>query len=526
MSSSPSARPERRTRVSFLRLLVLLVALGAIGWFGFKATVAAVIPPATPGPSTFSPYVDVTAWPPYRFETPSDPSAMDVTLAFIVADPTQACEPSWGGYYSLDAASSQIELDRRIQQLRTVGGDIRVSFGGAANSELAVTCDNTNRLLDAYRAVVNRYELSIIDLDIEGAALADDAANVRRAEAIKLLQEESAEAGKDLSVWLTLPVGPQGLTAEGERVVSGMLDAGVEVTGVNGMAMVFGLTTSASNPQSDTIVDSANALHAQVTRLFAAAGEQLSVRDAWTRVGITVMIGQNDVETERFTLADAEVVNQFARDNGVGLVSMWSLNRDNTCVAPLPTVTTVVQDNCSGVDQGGVSFAETLALDLPLAGQVRQADTPDPSASPSVSPTQAAAAPVAPADLVDDPAKSPYPIWEPLGTYPAGTKIVWRKNVYEARYWTSGFAPDTAVANPYDSPWTLLGPVLPGDKPAPLPTLPAGSYPDWDAEEVYVAGDRVLLDLVPYEAKWWTQGQKPGVAIEGGSPWLLVLPAG
>jgi chitinase len=524
MSDTSSARPARRTRVSVLRVLVVLVAVAAAIWFGFKATVVAVVPPVTPGPSIFSPYVDVTAWPPYRFETPSGPADMDVTLAFIVADPAQACEPSWGGYYSLDAASSEIELDRRIKQLRTVGGDVRVSFGGAANDELAITCTNTNRLLDAYRAVVDRYELSIIDLDIEGSALSDDAANTRRAEAIALLQEEATAADRDLSVWLTLPVGPQGLTPEGERVVSGMLDAGVEVTGVNGMAMVFGLTTSTSNPQSDTIVDSALALQAQVTRLFGAAGQELNERDAWTKVGITVMIGQNDVETERFTLADAEVVNQFARDNGVGLVSMWSLNRDNTCTAPLPTVTTVLQDNCSGVDQGGVSFAETLSLDLPSPSKAGDAD--EPVASPSPSPSEAVAVPIAPADIVDDPAKSPYPIWEPLGTYPAGTKIVWRKNVYEARYWTSGFAPDTEVANPYDTPWTLLGPVMPGDKPAPLPTLPAGSYPDWDPEEVYLEGDRVLLDLVPYEAKWWTQGQKPGVAIEGGSPWLLVLPAG
>ncbi|NTV38626.1 MAG: glycosyl hydrolase family 18, partial [Demequinaceae bacterium] len=85
-------------------------------------------------------------------------------------------------------------------------------------------------------------------------------------------------------------------------------------------------------------------------------------------------------------------------------------------------------------------------------------------------------------------------------------------------------APDTPVTNSQDSPWTLLGPVLPGDTPAPLPTLPAGSYPQWDNETVYVAGDRVQLGLVPYEAKWWTQGSEPGVAIVGGTPWVLIMP--
>ena len=81
------------------------------------------------------------------------------------------------------------------------------------------------------------------------------------------------------------------------------------------------------------------------------------------------------------------------------------------------------------------------------------------------------------------------------------------------------------MTNASDSPWTLLGPVLPGDTPSPLPTLPADSYPQWDATQAYVAGTRVQLGLVPYEAKWWTQGQEPGTSVAGGSPWVLVIPS-
>ncbi|GMA37568.1 carbohydrate-binding protein [Demequina litorisediminis] len=100
---------------------------------------------------------------------------------------------------------------------------------------------------------------------------------------------------------------------------------------------------------------------------------------------------------------------------------------------------------------------------------------------------------------------------------------MWHKQVYEARYWTSGVAPGSTPSGG-DDPWTLIGPVLPGDTPAPLPTLPAGTYPEWDAEETYNAGDRVLFDLVPYEAKWWSQGTEPGTNVAGGSPWVLVIP--
>ena len=516
----------RRTRISFLRVGVVLLCTGAVGWAGYQAVSAVALTTATPGPSAFSAYVDVTAWPSFAFETPDGPAQSDVTLAFIVADPDQACAPSWGGYYSLEDAASELELDRRVQQLRDLGGDVRVSFGGQANSELATVCTDPDRLLDAYRSVVERYSLTSIDLDIEGSALDDTASITRRAVAIAALQDELASDGKALDVWLTLPVAPTGLTAAGEYAVAQALASGVDVTGVNGMTMDFGIVTTAAEPQSEVIVQSATALHDQVSSLFTQAGQSLSDGAAWGKVGITPMIGQNDVATERFTAADAAVVNQFARDHGVGLVSMWSLNRDGTCAAPLPSVLTVVQTSCSGIDQDGALFAELLAADLPGAFDTPTQDASDaPTASSTPTATPQATA-VAPADVVDDPATSPYPIWDPLGAYPAGTKIVWRHTVYQARYWTSGFAPDTVVTNAMDSPWTLLGPVLPGDTPAPLPTLPAGSYPQWDADEVYVAGSRVQLGLVPYEAKWWTQGAEPGVAIEGGTPWVLIMPTG
>ena len=519
MPTPAPARTQRRTRISLLRVGVLLACTAAVGWVGFRTVSEIVLVPATPGPSTFSAYVDVTAWPSYAFEIPSGPAQSEVILSFIVSDPAAACAPSWGGYYSLDAAAAEIELDRRVQQLRDVGGDVRVSFGGAANSELALGCTDSEQLLDAYRSVVSRYDLTTIDLDIEGAALDDAASIERRAVAIAALQaEREADGGKGLAVWLTLPVGPDGLTAAGEQAVAQTLASGVHVTGINGMTMDYGLVTSAAKPQVDTILRSATALHGQVSELFARAGQSLSERDAWGKVGVTPMIGQNDIATEIFTLQDAALVNEFARDHGVGLVSMWSLNRDTTCVSPLPTVLSVVQTTCSGVDQKGESYALTLAEDLPAAA-VRTpegaSDGPKPSPAPAVTP----------GNVVDDPAKSPYPIWDPLGEYPAGTKIVWRQQVYSARYWTSGFAPDTQVATAYDSPWTLLGPVLPGDTPAPLPTLPEGSYPQWDEEDIYEAGARVQLGLVPYEAKWWSQGTEPGVPVAGGNPWVLIIPA-
>jgi chitinase len=502
------------TRISPLRVGILFViTLAVIGTLVYFVR-PAVITASSPGPTTFAGYVDVTLIPAYPFETPEGPAQQNVVLAFVVAGRDAPCEPTWGTYYTLSQATDQLQLDRRISQLRLTGGQPRVSFGGAANQELSVSCTDQRALVDAYAKVVDQYELTSIDLDVEGPNLEDQAANTRRAQAIKTVQDTAVADGRVLDVWLTLPVNTSGLTTSGIAAVSGMLSAGVNLSGVNGMAMNFGGSRPQGESMSQAVIDASTALQAQVRTAFGAAGTSLDAALAWSRVGITPMIGQNDVPGEVFTMADAKAVNEFARTQGAGMVSMWDLNRDATCTHPLPAILTVVQNTCSGVDQEGQSFANVLG-----------ADTEDTifasgSATPSAKPSASATSPT----IVDDPAHSPFPIWDPLGTYPADTKVVWKKQVYQAKWWTSGFAPDTPVTSAYDTPWTLLGPVLPGDTPAPLPTVAANTYPQWDAATGYVAGSRVQLGLVPYQAKWWTQGQRPSDAVSGGSPWMLVNP--
>ena len=44
------------------------------------------------------------------------------------------------------------------------------------------------------------------------------------------------------------------------------------------------------------------------------------------------------------------------------------------------------------------------------------------------------------------------------------------------------------------------------------------------AAAIYTGGDRVLYDGVGYQAKWWTQGDVPGVAttVPSDTPWQLL----
>ena len=292
----------------------------------------------------FAPYVDFTGWPPFDLvQTAQDQDLDYYNLGFVVADPTTS-QPSWGGYYTTESAYRLEE----IEALRDMGGDVIVSFGGAANTELAVALTDVEVLTDAYQSVIDTYGLTMIDFDIEGAWVADRESIDRRSRAIDLLQERATQNGADLEVFFTLPVLPEGLTHDGVYVLQSAIDAGVEIDGVNIMAMDYG------RPGTDmgrAAIDAATSLHGQLDSLYDAAGSDRSDAALWKMVGVTPMIGVNDTG-ERFYTDDAEEVLTFAEQQNLRMLSMWSIQRDNQGVLDR------LSNSSSGVPQSPYEFSQ------------------------------------------------------------------------------------------------------------------------------------------------------------------------
>ncbi|KQS08242.1 glycosyl hydrolase family 18 [Curtobacterium sp. Leaf183] len=506
MSSTKRLSPIRVSLAA-----VVAVALVGAGWVGFDRWQSAQAS-ETQSP-WFAAYTDVTATPTFAFEDVKSHRGRNVMLSFVVADHDAACSPSWGSYYSMQGASDQLDLDRRIARLQQQQGEVGVSFGGLANDELATTCTDTDDLVDAYASVVRRYDVSTVDYDVEGDDLTNHAAGQRRAEAVATLQRERRDAGHPLAVWLTLPVAPAGLTSDGTTAVAQFLKAGVDLAGVNAMTMDYGDAKGASQSMYGASVQALQQVHRQLGVLYTRAGTPLSDGTLWHKVGATPMIGQNDVQDEVFSMADARKLNAWTRQQGLGRMSMWSLNRDTTCGSNYVNLSTV-SNSCSGVDQHGVLFADVLGKGY--SGRVLAAASGVTTAEPSatVQPT-------------DDPSTSPYPVWNADASYLEGTKTVWHRNVYQAKWWTSGDLPDDPVLSAYETPWQLVGPVLPGEKPVKPVTLPAGTYDAWSGTTTYDTGARVLFHGTPYQAKWWNTGDSPQASTSDpdGSPWVRLKDA-
>jgi chitinase len=505
--STPPIVDGPTERLSWFRLGIVVVAIGVLGAVAVGGVTRAVADQRPRVDSWNVPYVDVTLTPTYQFQDPKENPARNVALAFVVADGDDPCEPSWGGYYSLDQAGDQLELDRRIAQLRSAGGDAVISFGGRDNDELAVACTDQDALIDAYRTVVERYDATTIDLDIEGPALSDTDALERRATALAALQEELAADDQDLDVWLTLPVAIDGLTAEGLAAVETTLRGGVDLLGVNVMTMNY---ASADAPTEDMLAASQDAVDAtarQVDTIYEQMGVDLNATQRWAKIGATPMIGQNDIDGETFTLDDAEQFTSYARDRGLGRVSMWSLNRDHECADTFSDV--IVHSNtCSGVAQEPLAFSKLFSSSLP--GSAPDAPETDSVRIPDAAPE------------VEDPADSPFPVWRPSAQYAEGYKVVWRGNVYQAKWFNQGVDPTTQRTNEWDSPWALIGPVQPGDTAPTITTVPPGSVPVWDPETLYQKGATVAFDGLPYQARWSTEGDAPSTLFPVGpdSPWM------
>ncbi|HZD33323.1 MAG TPA: chitinase [Candidatus Angelobacter sp.] len=288
----------------------------------------------------FAPYVDMTKITLTLPQLQAASGTKVFTLAFLVSG--KACEPAWGGTAPI---ASDTKVATEVSELRKLGGDVILAFGGYDGLELAQTCTDVATLQAAYQAVVDKYKPRVLDLDIEHTAIEDPVSIDRRSQALTAL----AAANPGLQINYTLPATPAGLTDLSVSVIKSAVKFVTPIAVVNLMTMDYGapVLTGAMGPDA----------------VAAASGAacQLKSLGLNAHIGITPMIGVNDSAGELFTLDDAKVVVNYALANGnsVALVSFWSIGRDNgSCfgkVSPL----------CSGIPQKDWDFAHIFQTFAP-----------------------------------------------------------------------------------------------------------------------------------------------------------------
>ena len=217
------------------------------------------LPPVTvPGwpLKTFAPYIDILSWPTLDISAIARTQrVLRYTLAFIVADSSKL--PSWGGVIPL----SQNFYATQIQNLRAQGGDVIISFGGASGQELGTVLNTYCQLKDAYQSVINRYNVTWADFDIEGYSISNKTSVDIRNQALSVIKRTNP----GLKISYTLPVNPTGLTADGVYLIQSAVKYGLDLDVINLMTMDFAtsLAPNGATGMGGYAIQAANAVYAQ-----------------------------------------------------------------------------------------------------------------------------------------------------------------------------------------------------------------------------------------------------------------------
>jgi len=258
----------------------------------------------------------------------------EVTIAFVLSN---------GG---CDTTQDIEQNASDVKAFLAAGGHVKASFGGADGDYVESKCSDAASFASALEAFVDATGITDLDFDIEQDAVLTDAVNEMRGQALKLAQD-----ARGIKVAFTLAANPSpgALTSQGLSVVSHALAAGVTISHVNLMTMDYG-DSYGGQPLAPVAIGSLTAANGQLLTLIPG----LTTAQAWRMLGVIPMIGKND-DSEVFSLDDAKTLAAFATANDLGLVSFWSIDRDQVCPSGAD------YNSCSTVDAATFAFTDVLS---------------------------------------------------------------------------------------------------------------------------------------------------------------------
>jgi hypothetical protein len=268
----------------------------------------------------------------------------DFMLSFVLD--SGGCTPAWDGSSS-QPVSSDTTVAALISAISAAGGDAGVSFGGYNGTELGQDCSSASALASAYQSVITKYQLTHVDFDIENTALGDTSNELKRFQAIAMLEREDPS----LTVSLTIPMTSVGLPGTGTGEIQQAIAAGarIDVFGIEDFD--YGLLSGTQVSSDETV---ASDVASQLETLYG-----WSAATAWSHIGITLMNGHTDQPSELFTQATFTSLLSFAQANHVAWFTFWSLNRDQPC--PAGAQEPWAPGTCSNISQNPYDFTKIIA---------------------------------------------------------------------------------------------------------------------------------------------------------------------
>lgn len=332
-----------------------------IRWLAAGAAIGAMLLTATAGSAGAATALPAHVYAPY-FETWTADSIATtaqqsgsryMTLAFLESLNKHSCTLAWNGSSSQTVSAGRYLSD--IASLRAAGGDVILSLGGwsadQGGTEIADSCSDVNQIAAAYEQAISTYNVSRLDMDVEGRSLTNTAGIDRRNKAIAMTEAWATAHTRPLKVSYTIPTSANGLESTGVAILQNAAANGAAISTVNIMAFDYydrtttQMATAAENAATGTV--------SQLHSIYPAK----TTAQLWATMGITLMPGIDDYpkKTEVTSVADAQTVEAFAASKGVNTLSIWAIQRDNGGCPGNGGA-----NDCSGIAQGQWDFSRAL----------------------------------------------------------------------------------------------------------------------------------------------------------------------
>ncbi|MDB5742103.1 MAG: Chitinase, partial [Polaromonas sp.] len=293
----------------------------------------------------------------------------------------------------------------------------------------------------------------------------------------------------DMQVSFTLPSWLRGFNAESMDLLRTTLAGGVRIDLVNVMTQSFGVENIRTMVVPSTVAQASivsfQATAAQMMPLFP----NKSQAQLHAMMGITLMSGIND-DGAVFTLADAQTVANFVKQNGIGFIGTWSFQRDvaqsRSGMGPL--------NNYTGVVQSDYQFHKIFS-------SANSGGAPAP-APPAATPPAATPAPAA----------GSQPRWVEGKPYAVGNIVTYSDGKqYVAKYANPGYNP--TISTYFWAPYTAPAKPVVVAPEAPKPQPSACNSSNWVQGKQYAAGSIVTYsDSKQYIAKFANPGYNPTIS--------------
>jgi hypothetical protein len=274
------------------------------------------------------------------------------TLAFLETLSKSSCTLAWDRNPADPVSNGRYLAD--IGSLRALGGDVIPSFGGWSadqrGTEIADSCKDVRRIATAYESVITTYDVTRLDMDLEGRSLMRTAGIDRRNKAIKIVEAWAKVHRRPLQISYTLTATPSGLGSTRLAVLRNAKANRTRVDVVN--LMTFDYYDGVTTDMGGAAISAAKGLFDQLRALYPKKTDA----ELWAMEGNTIQPGIDDYpkQTEVTYLSDAQTLLDFASSVGIGTLSMWAIQRDGGgCPGGKGP-------NCSGIVQDTWDFSHVL----------------------------------------------------------------------------------------------------------------------------------------------------------------------